>query len=167
MIDITALQLAYKIKNKESILESEVHDFTVLLKSYLYPIGGIPINLLENPLYQNSTFDENYQYLYANLNPILTNFYTSEELIVIYYYLAIYSLGPMHITDKLLSSIKEIIEMNFKTIEIEYFKDELKSIYIYALIEHHSDQIEEIQKLIAELKLVEEAHNNIRIDARK
>jgi len=73
----------------------------------------------------------------------------------------------MHITDKLLSSIKEIIEMNFKTIEIEYFKDELKSIYIYALIEHHSDQIEEIQKLIAELKLVEEAHNNIRIDARK
>lgn len=164
-MDIARIVLTKAAYNSTIPTNNEVLKIQNSFKYYKYPIGIFPMDTIKNNInYSKQDFNYIKNYFESLVSVIFTNIYTNEEQNIIAMYLTISAIANPKdlILEK--DTISTYLNMSSNKAEIQYCIDEIKYTYLNLLI-YVQNSTQEFNTLLDELTLIEQQHNNFKLDA--
>ena len=165
-MELGQLKLLSLLNQHVDITDEDIEFFKSKINLYNNPLSLVPITMVDRNVYENYTLNQNISY-FNNLNSkLFNNIYSNEEINIINIYMAkIVDNRFRSYSDKKIA-ISDLLEVNSNKEEIQYCLDELRYIYLHALVEENSPNIELINNLINILLPIEDSHNSFKWDLR-
>lgn len=138
------------------------------INSYVYPVGILPVNLIQKNLnYTNYTYDESIEYLTPFINYLFQEYYSSNELQIITAYLLVHCTYNYVLPVSFMENLKIFLDITSNKPDIKYCLEEIKFYMLQTLVYNKSSNTELIDKLIAQLSSIEKEHNTFNLGLQK